>query len=97
MLSWVPFFRPLVPAYNRQLEHYLLSQRQLDSITQMCKYDTPEGFAEQKQSNTEECAGARESKEFLHCDVPLTELRTLLELKKLYLEIQKLKREIKKL
>ncbi|XP_065258486.1 C4b-binding protein alpha chain-like [Emys orbicularis] len=50
-----------------------------------------------KQSNTEECAGARESKEFLHCDVPLTELRTLLELKKLYLEIQKLKREIKKL
>ncbi|KAH1172254.1 hypothetical protein KIL84_007872, partial [Mauremys mutica] len=51
----------------------------------------------QKQSNTEECAGARESKEFLHCDVPLTELRTLLELKKLYLEIQKLKQEIKKL
>ncbi|XP_044870375.1 complement receptor type 2-like [Mauremys mutica] len=51
----------------------------------------------QKQSNTEECTGARESKEFLHCDVPLTELRTLLELKKLYLEIQKLKREIKKL
>ncbi|XP_030417497.1 C4b-binding protein alpha chain-like isoform X1 [Gopherus evgoodei] len=50
-----------------------------------------------KQSNTEECTGARESKEFLHCDVPLTELRTLLELKKLYLEIQKLKREIKKL
>ncbi|KAM9148120.1 complement receptor type 2-like isoform 2-T2 [Pangshura tecta] len=51
----------------------------------------------QKQSNTDECAGVRESKEFLHCDVPLTELRTLLELKKLYLEIQKLKREIKKL
>ncbi|XP_043356657.1 sushi, von Willebrand factor type A, EGF and pentraxin domain-containing protein 1-like [Dermochelys coriacea] len=50
-----------------------------------------------KQSNTEECSGVRESKEFLHCDVPLTELRTLLELKKLYLEIQKLKREIKKL
>uniref|UniRef100_A0A8C0G8C1 Sushi domain-containing protein n=1 Tax=Chelonoidis abingdonii TaxID=106734 RepID=A0A8C0G8C1_CHEAB len=41
--------------------------------------------------------GARESKEFLLCDVPLTELRTLLELKKLYLEIQKLKREINKL
>uniref|UniRef100_A0A8C3F8N6 Sushi domain-containing protein n=1 Tax=Chrysemys picta bellii TaxID=8478 RepID=A0A8C3F8N6_CHRPI len=36
-------------------------------------------------------------KEFLHCDVPVTELRTLLELKKLYLEIQKLKQEIKKL
>ncbi|CAM5126241.1 unnamed protein product [Natator depressus] len=50
-----------------------------------------------KQSNTEECSGVRESKEFVHCDVPLTELRTLLELKKLYLEIQKLKREIKKL
>ncbi|XP_074833957.1 zona pellucida sperm-binding protein 3 receptor-like [Carettochelys insculpta] len=50
-----------------------------------------------KHSNSEECTGVRESKEFLHCDVPLTELRTLLEVKKLYLEIQKLKKEIKNL
>nr|XP_025034325.1 complement receptor type 2-like [Pelodiscus sinensis] len=50
-----------------------------------------------KLSNSEECAVVQESKRLLDCDVPLTELRTLLELNKLYLENQKLKREIKKL
>nr|XP_025034321.1 complement receptor type 1-like isoform X1 [Pelodiscus sinensis]XP_025034322.1 complement receptor type 1-like isoform X1 [Pelodiscus sinensis]XP_025034323.1 complement receptor type 1-like isoform X1 [Pelodiscus sinensis] len=49
-----------------------------------------------KQSNQPVCKMARESVKFLQCGVPLTELITLLEVQKLYLEIKKLKQDLLK-
>ncbi|XP_044871833.1 C4b-binding protein alpha chain-like [Mauremys mutica] len=48
-----------------------------------------------KQSTSGVCEMVPESREFTECGVPLEELRTLLEVRKLYLEIEKLKQELK--
>ncbi|XP_024071027.2 C4b-binding protein alpha chain-like [Terrapene carolina triunguis] len=48
-----------------------------------------------KQSTSDVCEMVPESREFKECGVPLETLRTLLEVQKLYLEIEKLKQELK--
>ncbi|XP_039391809.1 C4b-binding protein alpha chain-like [Mauremys reevesii] len=48
-----------------------------------------------KQSTSDVCEMVPENKEFKECGVPLETLRTLLEVQKLYLEIEKLKQELK--
>ncbi|KAH1171169.1 hypothetical protein KIL84_006787 [Mauremys mutica] len=51
---------------------------------------------QEKQIDSPLCNMVHESVKFLHCGVSLTELRTLLEAQKLYLEIPKLKRDLQK-
>lgn len=41
------------------------------------------------------CERILQTSEAFQCGVPLTELKTLLEVQKLYLEIQKLERELR--
>lgn len=41
------------------------------------------------------CERILQNSEAFQCGVPLTELKTLLEVQKLYLEIQKLERELR--
>jgi len=41
------------------------------------------------------CKKILRNREDFQCGVPLTELKTLLEIRKLYLEIQKLEKELK--
>ncbi|KAM7169518.1 C4b-binding protein alpha chain-like [Macrochelys suwanniensis] len=48
-----------------------------------------------KQSTSDVCEMVPESREFTECGVPLETVRTLLEVQKLYLEIEKLKQELK--
>ncbi|XP_053882870.1 complement component receptor 1-like protein [Malaclemys terrapin pileata] len=48
-----------------------------------------------KQSTSDVCEMVPENREFKVCGMPAEELRTLLEVQKLYLEIEKLKQELK--
>ncbi|XP_039391810.1 C4b-binding protein-like isoform X1 [Mauremys reevesii] len=48
-----------------------------------------------KQSTSGVCEMVPESREFTECGVPLEKLKTLLEVRKLYLEIETLKQELK--
>ncbi|XP_065450657.1 C4b-binding protein alpha chain-like [Chrysemys picta bellii] len=48
-----------------------------------------------KQSTSDVCEMVPENREFTECGMPAEKLRTLLEVQKLYLEIEKLKQELK--
>ncbi|XP_065450635.1 complement receptor type 2-like isoform X2 [Chrysemys picta bellii] len=73
-------------------------QSTTDSLNITCSADSTWKVLHEceKQIMSPLCKMVRESVKFLHCSISLTELRTRLEERKLYLEIQKLKRDLEK-
>ncbi|TFK04231.1 C4b-binding protein alpha chain-like [Platysternon megacephalum] len=64
-------------------------------IVAIVTYKAYFGKKKKKQSTSNVCEMVPESREFTECGVPLEKLITLLEVQKLYLEIEKLKQELK--
>ncbi|KAG6935528.1 hypothetical protein G0U57_015043 [Chelydra serpentina] len=59
------------------------------------EWSGPAPECKEKQSTSDVCEMVPESRVFTECGVPLEKLKTLLEVRKLYLEIEKLKQELK--